>query len=161
MQIAIQASHMTMNMDISPPNAAHARPAVTTSGGVSGNGQASDNLSLSPRRAEHRFGPSQATAEHTATVDVFTCPACNATPELVTERKAQLAIVRHQLGCADAAGAEPRSLGRPGALADHRPRGEGRDVHRLRPFVARQMVNLDAPDVQTTRREREPGLKLH
>jgi hypothetical protein len=32
-------------------------------------------------------------------VDVFTCPACKVTPELVTEGNAQLAIVRHQLGC--------------------------------------------------------------
>jgi hypothetical protein len=33
-------------------------------------------------------------------VDVFTCPACKATPELISQGCAQLAIVRHQLGCA-------------------------------------------------------------
>jgi hypothetical protein len=33
-------------------------------------------------------------------VDVFACPVCEVTPELVTEGNAQLAIVRHQLGCA-------------------------------------------------------------
>jgi hypothetical protein len=32
-------------------------------------------------------------------VDVFACPVCNATPELVAEGNAQLAIIRHQLGC--------------------------------------------------------------
>jgi hypothetical protein len=32
-------------------------------------------------------------------VDVFACPACQATPELVTEGNARLAIVRHELGC--------------------------------------------------------------
>ena len=32
-------------------------------------------------------------------VDVFACPACNVTPEVMTEGNAQLAIVRHQLGC--------------------------------------------------------------
>jgi hypothetical protein len=32
-------------------------------------------------------------------VDVFTCRACDVTPELVTDGGAQLAIVRHQLGC--------------------------------------------------------------
>jgi hypothetical protein len=32
-------------------------------------------------------------------VDVFTCTACEVTPELVTDGKAQLAIVRHHLGC--------------------------------------------------------------
>jgi hypothetical protein len=32
-------------------------------------------------------------------VGVFTCRACQVTPELVADGNAQLAIVRHQLGC--------------------------------------------------------------
>jgi hypothetical protein len=32
-------------------------------------------------------------------VDVFACPVYEVAPELVTEGNAQLAIVRHQLGC--------------------------------------------------------------
>jgi hypothetical protein len=33
-------------------------------------------------------------------MDVFSCPVCKVTPELVVDGNAQLAIVRHKLGCA-------------------------------------------------------------
>ena len=38
-------------------------------------------------------------AEHTDTVDVFTCTHCNAVPEQVRDGKATIAVVRHKLGC--------------------------------------------------------------
>jgi hypothetical protein len=58
----------------------------------------SGKLSLT-RRAERWITRSSATAAQTSFVDVFTCRACDVTPELVTDGGAQLAIVRHQLGC--------------------------------------------------------------
>jgi hypothetical protein len=45
-------------------------------------------------------------------MEAFACQHCNAVPELVVDGRAQLSIVRHALGCPDAASQGPHALAR-------------------------------------------------